>query len=73
MVKTIFYLIDLADRKEIQSYQGVDDTPPDEAIRHAKGRAERTGNTHVLAVGTLFFEKSQPMMVILRLGPLLGI
>ncbi len=52
---TIFYLLDLGDDKLIESYEGVDDTPPPKAIADAKRWMAKTRHGCVLARSTVHF------------------
>lgn len=54
-MKTIFYLIDLHEGKLIESYEGEDDKPPQEAVDEAEKRVKETGHGFALTRGKLFF------------------
>ena len=55
-MKTIFYLIDLEEKRLIESYEGLDDVPPKKAVTDARDLTRKTGHTYTLARGTMFFQ-----------------
>jgi len=54
--RSIIYLIDLEKGKQLDSYEGNGDEPPDKAINAATKLAKETARHHVLARGILFFD-----------------
>jgi hypothetical protein len=61
-MRTIFYLLDLYEGRLVgngslvETFEGVDDSPPTEAVHRAEERTKTTGHAHVLARGKLFFQ-----------------
>ena len=58
-MRTIFYLFDLSIGQFVDSYEGIDDEPPEKAKADAQALADQTEHKFVLARGKLFFEKEK--------------
>ena len=60
-MRTIFYLIDLTDKKLMDdTYMGEDDQPPERAMTEVQQRANETGHEFMLTRVKIYFKKEAP-------------
>ncbi len=55
-MRTIYYLIDMYERRLIDTFEGQDDVVPPDGRAAAEAKTKETGHTYVLARGVEFHQ-----------------